>query len=67
MSTATSKISPCDRPHQLALGVAELGVEAAQRPAHREGVVVLDEGLGDAALAVLLLVVGLEEEAAVVA
>ena len=53
-----------DRPHELALGLPVLRVQAPQGPPGRVRVVVLDEGPGDSALRVLSLVVGLEEEAA---
>src|SRR5215203_556124 len=56
-----------DGAHELSLGLAELGVEAAQRAADGEGVVVLEEVLGQAAVAELALVIGLQEEAALVA
>ena len=55
-----------DHAHELALGIPELRVEPAERAADRVGMVVLDERLRDAALGEFLLVVRLQEEAAVV-
>ena len=46
---------------QLALGFAELRVQAAQRATGRAGLVVLDEGVGDPRLAILALVERLQE------
>ena len=66
-STATSKISPSMTRTSLPCGRRHLQVQAAQRAADRARVVVLDERPVDAGCAVLLGVVGLEEEAAGVA
>ena len=64
-STATSKTSPSDHPHEFSLGLVDLVVEAAEDVAGRAGVVVLDEGAGAVChVTEFVFAEGLHEEAA---
>jgi hypothetical protein len=56
-----------DNTTEFGLRVAQLVVEAAERSAGGDGVIVLDEGVVDAEVGEFGLVVGFEERAACVA